>query len=147
MRKFLAWTMLLLCLMTGAALADQTITLTFTGDITLGGEDYLRTAEDSFFATYDREGPEYFLANFADFFAEDDLTVVNLEGVLTDNDALRQRDKGKGGDGYWFRGKTEYAKVLSSASVEGRVAGQQPCLRLRCAGIQGHHCRRGAGKH
>lgn len=118
MRRFLAWTMLLLCLMTGAALADQTITLTFTGDITLGGEDYLRTAEDSFFATYDREGPEYFLANFADFFAEDDLTVVNLEGVLTDNDALRQRDKGKGDDGYWFRGKTEYAKVLSSASVE-----------------------------
>ena len=88
--------LLLLCLLPSFALADKTITLTFTGDITLGGEDYLRTAEDSFFAVYDREGAGYFLKNFADFFAEDDLTVVNLEGVLTDNNALYPRDKGKG---------------------------------------------------
>ena len=110
--------LLLLCLLPSFALADKTITLTFTGDITLGGEDYLRTAEDSFFAVYEREGAGYFLKNFADFFAEDDLTVVNLEGVLTDNNALYPRDKGKGDDGYWFRGPTEYAKVLSAASVE-----------------------------
>lgn len=110
--------LLLLCLLPSFALADKTITLTFTGDITLGGEDYLRTAEDSFFAVYDREGAGYFLKNFADFFAEDDLTVVNLEGVLTDNNALYPRDKGKGDDGYWFRGPAEYAKVLSAASVE-----------------------------
>ncbi len=74
--------LLFLCLLPSFALADKTITLTFTGDITLGGEDYLRTAEDSFFAVYDREGAGYFLKNFADFFAEDDLTVVNLEGQL-----------------------------------------------------------------
>ena len=36
--------LLLLCLLPSFALADKTITLTFTGDITLGGEDYLRTA-------------------------------------------------------------------------------------------------------
>lgn len=110
--------LLLLCLLPSFALADKTITLTFTGDITLGGEDYLRTAEDSFFAVYEREGAGYFLKNFADFFAEDDLTVVNLEGVLTDNNALYPRDKGKGDDGYWFRGPAAYAKVLSAASVE-----------------------------
>ena len=79
--------LLLLCLLPSFALAEKTITLTFTGDITLGGEDYLRTAEDSFFAVYEREGAGYFLKNFADFFAEDDLTVVNLEGVLTNNNA------------------------------------------------------------
>lgn len=44
--------LLLLCLLPSFALADKTITLTFTGDITLGCEDYLRTAEDSFFAVY-----------------------------------------------------------------------------------------------
>lgn len=33
--------LLLLCLLPSFALADKTITLTFTGDITLGGEDYL----------------------------------------------------------------------------------------------------------
>ena len=84
--------LLLLCLLPSFALADKTITLTFTGDITLGGEDYLRTAEDSFFAVYECEGAGYFLKNFADFFAEDDLTVVNLEGVLTDNNALYDTD-------------------------------------------------------
>ena len=50
--------LLLLCLLPSFALADKTITLTFTGDITLGGEDYLRTAEDSFFAVYEREGAD-----------------------------------------------------------------------------------------
>lgn len=113
--------LLLLLLLPCAALADTTVTITFTGDVTLGGEDYLREEPDSFASVYEANGPEYFLANFADFFAEDDLTIVNLEGVLTDNDQLPPMDKGKGtsqGDGYWFRGSTEYVKVLTSASVE-----------------------------
>ena len=42
--------------------------------------------------------------NFADFFAEDDLTVINLEGVLTDNNALQPRQAGKNGS-YFFKGK------------------------------------------
>ncbi len=119
MRKLLL--LLLLFLLPLTALADTTVTLTFTGDVTLGGEDYLRADPDSFASVYEQQGPEYFLANFADFFAEDDLTIVNLEGVLTDNDSLPPADKGKGtasGDGYWFRGSTEYVKVLSAASVE-----------------------------
>ena len=113
--------LLLLLLLPAAALADKTVTITFAGDVTLGGEDYLRNDPDSFASVYAQKGPEYFLANFADFFAEDDLTIVNLEGVLTDNDDLPPMDKGKGtdpGDGYWFRGRTEYVKVLTSASVE-----------------------------
>lgn len=73
--------LLLLCLLPSFALADKTITLTFTGDITLGGEDYLRTAEDSFFAVYEREGAGYFLKNFADFFAEGDSPVVRHDRI------------------------------------------------------------------
>ena len=103
------------------ALADKTITITFTGDVTLGGEERIAGEANSFASVYEKNGPEYFLQNFADFFAEDDLTVINLEGVLTDNDQLNPVDKGKGteiGSGYWFRGSTEYVKVLTSASVE-----------------------------
>lgn len=121
MRRFLLTLLILLLLLPAAALAETTITITFTGDVTLGGEDYLRDDPGSFASVYAEKGPEYFLANFADFFAEDDLTIVNLEGVLTDNDALPVMDKGKGtglGDSYWFRGSTEYVKVLTSASVE-----------------------------
>ena len=99
------------------ALADTTITFTFTGDITLGGEAYHENEETSFASVYEKEGPEYFLANFAEFFAEDDLTVVNLEGVLSDNENLQPVQLGKNGS-YFFKGKTEYVKVLTSASVE-----------------------------
>ena len=121
MHRHLALTLLLLLLLPAVALAETTITITFTGDVTLGGEDYLRGDAASFATLYAQNGPEYFLANFADFFAEDDLTVVNLEGVLTDNERLQVQDKGNGTEtsaSYWFRGKTEYVKVLTSASVE-----------------------------
>ena len=108
---------LILALMLPAlALADTTITLTFTGDITLGGEARLEGEPNSFASLYAQYGPEYFLANFADFFAEDDLTVVNLEGVLSDRN-LSTVQAGKNGS-YFFKGKTEYVNVLTAASVE-----------------------------
>lgn len=115
LRLLLLWALLLA--LPAAALADITITLTFTGDITLGGEERLAGEADSFASVYAREGPAYFLANFAEFFAEDDLTVVNLEGVLTDNDSLPPVQAGKNGS-YFFKGKTEYVSVLTAASVE-----------------------------
>ena len=98
------------------ALADKTITLTFTGDITLGSEAWLEPEADSFASLYEKNGPEYFLSNFAEFFAEDDLTIINLEGVLSDAD-LKPVQQGKNGS-YFFKGKTEYVSVLTAASVE-----------------------------
>ena len=121
MHRKLPLLLLLLLLLPAVAMADKTVTITFAGDVTLGGEDYLRDDPASFASVYAANGPEYFLSNFADFFAEDDLTIVNLEGVLTDNDQLQPMDKGKGtsaGDGYWFRGRTEYVQALTAAGVE-----------------------------
>ena len=110
--------LLLICalMLPCAALADKTITLTFAGDITLGGETWLEKEPGSFASVYEKNGPGYFLKNFVDFFAEDDLTVVNLEGVLSDRD-LNPKADGKLGD-YFFKGKTEYVNVLTQASVE-----------------------------
>ncbi len=107
---------LLLLMLPCAALADKTITLTFAGDVTLGGEAKLVDEPGSFAQVYEKNGPEYFLKNFADFFAEDDLTVINLEGVLSDKD-LSPVAAGKLGE-YFFKGKTEYVNVLTAASVE-----------------------------
>ncbi|MGN0746913.1 MAG: CapA family protein, partial [Aristaeellaceae bacterium] len=79
---------LLLCLMLlapTAALADKTVTITFTGDVTLGSEEKKRTKDYSFDTMAANQGYEYFFANVRDFFAEDDLTVINLEGVLSDS--------------------------------------------------------------
>ena len=121
MRRTLFLLLFCLLLLPAAALADTTVTITFAGDVTLGGEDYLQGEPGSFAAVYDANGPEYFLINFADFFAEDDLTIVNLEGVLTDNPDLPAANKAKSGstgDGYNFRGRTEYVQVLTAAGVE-----------------------------
>lgn len=108
--------LLLVLMLPCIALADKTITLTFAGDVTLGGEERLMNEPTSFAALYEKNGPEYFLKNFADFFAEDDLTVINLEGVLSDQN-LSPREAGKLGS-YFFKGKTEYVNVLTAASVE-----------------------------
>ena len=109
--------LLLALMLPCAALADTTITLTFTGDVTLGGEAWLEPSEDSFASLYEKNGPTYFLGNFAEFFAEDDLTIVNLEGVLSDDANLKTVQQGKNGS-YFFKGKTEYVNVLTAASVE-----------------------------
>ncbi len=109
--------LLLVLMLPCIALADTTITITFTGDVTLGGEEWLAGEETSFASLYEKNGPEYFLKNFADFFAEDDLTVINLEGVLTDDDTLPPVQQGKNGS-FFFKGRTEYVNVLTAASVE-----------------------------
>lgn len=97
-----------------AASADRTLTLTFTGDVTLGGEEYRQKAEDSFNKTAERKGYDYFFRNFREMFENDDCTIINLEGVLSDN--ARQENRKKT---YRFRGPTDYTKILTGSSVEG----------------------------
>lgn len=86
------------------------VRITAAGDCTLGGEvksgigkRFDRCAEEN--------GLEYFLANMQEIFSDDDFTIVNLEGPLTD--ATKRANKT-----YVMRGNAEYAKILSTASVE-----------------------------
>jgi poly-gamma-glutamate synthesis protein (capsule biosynthesis protein) len=89
-----------------------TITITAAGDVTLGnyvGQDY----EWSFREMYDTVDSEgYFFENVYDIFSNDDMTIVNLEGVLTDSDeAAPDRT-------YNIKGDPEYACLLTYGSVE-----------------------------
>jgi hypothetical protein len=98
-------------LRTAAAVAegDVTVTLTFGGDCTLGGDS---SGAKRFAGVIDANGPEYPLANLRFLFDTDDLTMVNLEGVLSDR-ALTKADKT-----YTFLGRAEYAAILSLGGVE-----------------------------
>ena len=78
---------LLLSLTLSSASADRLVTLTFTGDVTLGGEVQYFDDPTSFTGYYERYGADYFLQNFRTYFEADDLTVINLEGPLTDSSA------------------------------------------------------------
>lgn len=115
MKKVIA--LLLLCLAPALALGE-TITMTFVGDCTLGCDvDWLED-ERAFPNVIAREGMDYPFANVRHLFEADDLTVVNLEGVLADtNEGIM------GGRKYNFRGPTTYTQMLTGASVELAVLG------------------------
>lgn len=95
-----------------AASEPVTLTVTFAGDCTLG-TDINYENERSFNSRWQAEEGDatYFLRNVADLFGSDDLTVVNMEGALTEGGERADKK-------FAFRGKPEYAKILSSASVE-----------------------------
>ena len=116
MRKWIIAALLaaILTLTASLALADKVVTITFTGDCTLGSEERLRSTETSFDSVAAREGYDYFFEDFRELFASDDYTLVNLEGVLSDSSAQENRTKT-----YRFRGPTSFVNILKSVSIEG----------------------------
>ena len=116
-RNYHRLTALLLCCIllvsAGCAAAEKTITITFTGDCTLGSEESTRKDPNSFDSIAEKEGYDYFFANFRDMFEKDDLTVVNFEGVLSDSKAQESQTKR-----YRFRGPTDFVKILTGSSIE-----------------------------
>ena len=96
----------------GYAAAEKTILLTFTGDVTLGGKDEGRGLPASFESFAKAEGYDYFLADFREMFEQDDLTVINLEGVLTDSPYNEVKKT------HAFRGATELVKVLTGSGID-----------------------------
>ena len=88
----------------------QTVTITAAGDCSLGALQ-MHSYEGSFHDYYDTYGEEYFFKNFREVFENDDLTIVNLEGVLTD--ATDRVEKT-----YNIKGRPEYTGIMTSSSVE-----------------------------
>ncbi len=89
---------------------DRIFTISFAGDCTLGTE----------YSTYGQEGTlvrvvgddyAYPLQYAAEYFKNDDLTIVNLEGALTEYNEPREKE-------YRFRGPKEYANILAQGGVE-----------------------------
>jgi len=88
---------------------ETEVRLTFGGDCTLGGDG---SGARRFAKAIRANGPEYPFANLLTLFANDDLTLVNLEGVLSDRN-LPRADKE-----FTFKGKPSYAAILTLGSVE-----------------------------
>jgi len=86
------------------------VTLTFTGDCIIGTDEAFYYPM-SFPAYYDSYGPDYFLQNMRGFFEEDDLTVINMEGVFTHQTTREPKE-------FAFKGPPEYVDILAGSSVE-----------------------------
>lgn len=95
-----------------ASSSEVSITISAAGDVTMGnylGQGY----EVSFRQTYDQgAGDDYFFGNVKDIFSADDLTLVNLEGPLTNSEDFRE------GQTYCISGDPEYVSILTAGSVE-----------------------------
>lgn len=88
------------------------ITISATGDVTMGnyvGQDYAWSFREAYDTTEDKA---YFFENVYDIFSEDDMTIVNLEGVLTHSENITA------GKTYNIKGDPEYADILMLGSVE-----------------------------
>ena len=89
-----------------------TVTVTFLGDCTLGGEASYRNNAQGFVHTIARNGTAYPFRNLKKLTENDDITVANLEGVLTDR-KLPAMEKV-----FTFSGPTAYTGILKEGSVE-----------------------------
>ena len=102
------------------------VTMTFAGDCTLGGET--TGSADRFARIIEREGVAYPFANLLALTDDDDLTLVNLEGVLSN----RKLDKVK--KQYNFKGEASYTQILLQGGVECVTLANNHALDYGAAG-------------
>lgn len=95
---------------TEAKIKPTEITMSFTGDCILGTDEFFAW-DTGFNAYYELYGPEYFMKNVKHVFEADDLTVINMEGTLTEETTRLDKQ-------FAFKGDPEFVKILTSASVE-----------------------------
>ena len=86
------------------------LTLSVVGDCTLGTDENF-DYDTSLNAYYENYGSAYFLQNVKSIFSQDDLTIANFEGTLTDSEEREDKE-------YAFKAPAEYAGILTSGSVE-----------------------------
>ena len=86
------------------------ITISAAGDCTLGTDENFN-ASTSLNAYYDSNGPAYFFQNVKSIFDSDDLTIVNMEGTLTESTSRQDKT-------YAFKGPAEYTQILTDGGVE-----------------------------
>lgn len=89
---------------------EVSITVSVVGDCTLGTDEYFNysTSLNAYYYSY---GKDYFMENVRSIFENDDLTIANLEGTLTD--VTTRADKL-----YAFKAPQEFISILSDSSVE-----------------------------
>ena len=89
--------------------------INIAGDVMIAAYKNI-TKADNFNDYANKKDPSYFLSKVKPIFEKDDLTVVNLENVLTDKN-LKEVGKNHS-PAYWYRSRTSNTRILTSSSVE-----------------------------
>ena len=108
---------------------EKVYTLSFAGDCTLGstaknwnnGRHFIQTIGENY---------DYPFANVREYFENDDFTMINLEGPLTDE------KKGAAGKLFAFRGPTAYTRIMTGSSVEAVTLANNHSMDYGTGGYQ-----------
>ena len=117
------------------------VTISATGDVTIGG-DTRKKSKSIFDKQLEQEasGLSFPMENVAGILAEDDMTIVNFEGTLTNRKSATKNT-------YSFAAPPEYVQVIASGSIEavslennhildhGEAGYQDTCDTLAANGI------------
>lgn len=89
----------------------STVTISCAGDCTLASDESFsdNTFED--ILKEKKNDYSYFFKNVKQIFENDDITIVNFEGTLSNNGERQDKE-------YAFRGKPDYVNILKKGSVE-----------------------------
>lgn len=87
-----------------------TITISAAGDTTLGGDSRWH-GYHAFMREYNNNGLRHFFYNVRHIFGESDLSIVNLEGVLTDITEPHMDKQ------FVFRGPPHFARILTYGNI------------------------------
>ena len=88
------------------------VRMTFLGDCTLGGESPPRYRNIDFAGRIEQNGMDFPFRNLVELTGKDDLTVANLEVVLSDRKLTKEKKK------FNFIGPTAYTEILTLGSIE-----------------------------
>ena len=95
---------------------STTITITCTGDFTIGGDNYHHKGK-KFYDELSKNGNNinFTMENVRDIFKQDDLTIVNFEGTFTDTKYVPDNKKK---NDFLFNISPSYVNVLSDNFIE-----------------------------
>ena len=110
--------------------AATQIVITFTGDCTLGCDPRERGQATGFEAYIEKYGYGYPFEKVKQYFEQDDLTVINLEGTFYNYDANLKPDSN-----YHFRAPTDFVNILTESSVEACSLGNNHMMDYGLPGM------------
>ena len=87
------------------------LTISAAGDCTLGTDEYFYYPT-SLPAKFEKEGAAFFFEKVKPVFEADDLTIVNMEGTLTEETDRKPNEQ------FCFKGDKELVNILTEGSVE-----------------------------
>lgn len=89
---------------------EKEVIISLAGDCSFG-KLAIHGYEGTFYEYFDNYGAAYFFRNVKWLFEEDDLTLVNFEGVLTTSEDIQEKQ-------YNIKGKPEFKDALKEGSIE-----------------------------